>query len=363
MKKGIKRSVIAILIIVIVGIIAYPKIKPLLSSSGEGKGGGKGGQGQGRGGGGRSLNVNAVVIQQQELSDKIISTGTLIAEDEVDLTFEASGKIVRIDFTEGSRVQKGQVLAKVNDLQLQAQLQKLDAQKKLAEERLFRQKALLEKDAISREAYDQAATEIETLNADIALVKAKIAETELKAPFDGHIGLRYVSEGAYVTPSVKVAKLTKINPLKVSFTVPGRYAADIKKGAPVRFDVDGRVFNASIYAVESKVDIGTNTLPVRAIYPNKNDELTPGLYASVELTLSTIHNAIAVPSEALISEMGISKVFLYKNGKAESTPVTTGMRTESQVQILKGLNVGDTLIASGILQLRSGMPITLDVVK
>ena len=141
------------------------------------------------------LNVNAKVIKPQLLTDEFTTTGVLLPDEEVDLSFETSGKIVEINFEEGTSVKKGQLLAKVNDRQLQAQLQRLVSQLKLAEDRVFRQDALLKRDAVSKEAYEQVKTDLATLNADIEIVKANIELTELRAPFDGIIGLRQVSVG------------------------------------------------------------------------------------------------------------------------------------------------------------------------
>lgn len=160
------------------------------------------------------LNVNAKVIKPQSLTDEFTTTGVLLPDEEVDLSFETSGKIVEINFEEGTAVKKGQLLAKVNDRQLQAQLQRLISQLKLAEDRVFRQDALLKRDAVSKEAYEQVKTDLATLNADIEIIKANIELTELRAPFDGVIGLRQVSIGTYASPTTVVAKLTKIAPLK-----------------------------------------------------------------------------------------------------------------------------------------------------
>lgn len=312
----------------------------------------------------KPLNVNALVIKEQALTDGINTTGTLVPDEEVDLSFETSGKITEINFTEGTAVKKGQLLAKVNDRPLLAQLKKLQAQLKLAEDRVFRQNALLVKDAVSKEAYEQVKTDLATLNADIDLVKANISLTELRAPFDGIIGLRQVSEGSYASPTTIVAKLTKITPLKVEFNIPERYASQVHKGTRLTFSVTvgGKLsdFNASVYATESKVEQVTRTLAVRALYPNTGNVLLPGRYASVNIKLHDIPNAIAIPTESIIPEMGKDKVFLYKSGKSIPTEVTIGLRTDSQVQILKGLQVGDTIITSGTLQLRTGLNVTLD---
>jgi membrane fusion protein (multidrug efflux system) len=250
----------------------------------------------------------------------------------------------------------------MNDRPLQAQLLKLDAQIKLAEEKEFRQRSLLDKDAISRESYDQVATELQELQADIQLVEARIAETELKAPFNGIIGMRLLSEGSYATPSTKIVRLVKISPLKIEFSIPERYAGELKPGYPIEFHIEGdtQVFKAAVYAVDPKVDVNTRTILVRALYANSKEELKPGRFASISLRLAQINNTIAIPTEAIIPEMDGEKVFLFKGGKALSVKVTTGLRTEALIQIRDGLEFGDTLLTSGVLQLRQDLPVVLD---
>ncbi len=358
MKITFKLVVTVIIIIVLVGIILYPKVKPLLVSKSKAFEGSSSMSSPAR----RLLNVSGYFITPQKLSEFVRATGTLRPDEEVDLSFETSGKIITIKFTEGTRVKKGDLLAKINDAPLQAQLKKLLAQKKLSEAKEFRQRSLLNKDAISQESYDQIVTELQTIDADIQLIEARIAETELRAPFDGIIGLRYLSEGAYASPSTKIAKLIKISPLKIEFSIPEKYAQEIKIGYPVTFEVDGKTnnFQASVYAVDPKVDIDTRTIVLRALYPNRNEELKSGRFASITLQMSQIDDAIAIPSEALIPEMDGEKVFVYRSGKAHAVKVNTGLRTESQIQITSGLNFGDTLLVTGVLQLRQNLPIVLD---
>lgn len=357
MNKKIKAGLIVLIAAGLTGWGIYsqlPKENEELAAADKAAAGKKGGK--------KILNVNAQIIKPQLLTDEIQISGSLLPDEEVDLSFETSGKIVDINFNEGSTVHKGQLLAKVNDRQLQAQLQRLVAQLKLAEDRVFRQNALLERDAVSKEAYEQVKTELATLNADIALVKANIDQTELRAPFDGIIGLRQVSVGTYASPTTIVAKLTKLSPLKVEFAVPERYAGDVKIGADLNFTLEGKLnaFHAKVYARESKIDPTTHTLTIRAMYPNAAGNVLPGRYATIRLSKEEIKDAIAVPSEAIVPEMGKDKIFLYKSGKAEPVEIITGIRTESKVQVLKGLQVGDTILTSGTLQLRMGLPVTLD---
>lgn len=313
----------------------------------------------------RTLKVNAQIVKPHLLTDEILVTGRLVPDEEVNLSFETSGKITDIFFAEGSHVKRGELLAKVNDRQLQAQLKRLKAQIPLAEDRVFRQNALLKRDAVSKEAYEQVKTELATLNADIENIKANIDMTELRAPFDGIIGLRQVSAGAYASPTTVVAKLTKVSPLKVEFAVPERYAREVKKGTNLDFRVEGRLdaYHAQVYATESSLDPETHSLTIRAIYPNRNGELLAGRYTDIKLKQKEIEDAIAIPSEAIVPEMGKNKVFVYRSGVADPVDVVIGIRTEAEVQIVQGLVAGDTILTSGTLQLRKGMPVEIQAIN
>jgi membrane fusion protein (multidrug efflux system) len=367
MKK--RRKLIIIILLMLLGavIILAPRIrlvmaaKPGAASNSDSP---DESTGQGRNQGRQILNASGFLIQPEKLNDLYNSTGTLKPDETVELAFETSGKIISINFTEGTRVKKGDLLAKINDKPLQAQLQKLEAQMKLVEQKEFRQRSLLTKDAISQESYDQILTETQTIQADINLIQARISETELRAPFDGIIGLRYVSEGSYTNPSTKIARLVKISPIKLEFSIPERYADQINIGFPVTFKVDGNnsIFNAKVYAIDPQVTENTRTIVIRALYPNMNEELKPGRFASVTLLLSQIENAIAIPTEAVTPEMEGEMVYVYRNGKAVSVRVDIGLRTESLVQISEGLKFGDTLLTTGILQLRHNLPVRLDTI-
>lgn len=358
MTKRVKWGVIAVIVLFIAGMVLYPHLKKYFQASAENNVPIVPSQGMQK----RALNVNAQVLKYQSLSDKAISTGNIIPDEEVDLSFETSGKLVNIYFAEGTHVKKGDLLAKINDRPLQAQLKGLETQIPLAKDRVYRQRTLLAKDAVSQEAFEQVETDYEKLMADIELVKANIAQTELRAPFDGIIGLRSVSEGAYASPSIVIAKLTKISPIKIDFSVPEQYAGDITPGTNIVFRMTGSLqdYHAKVYAVESKVDLNTRALKIRAIYPNKDESIMPGRYTDVELTKKEFKNALAIPSEALIPEMGRKLVYLFKSGKAEPVEVVTGLRTESQIQVLKGVSQGDTVIISGVMQLRTGLPVIID---
>lgn len=358
-KQIFKYSITIVLVIVLIGIIFYPKLKPMFQTGNRNMP--VSGQQFSRGGA-QTLFASGYVIVPTQLSELIYSTGSLLPDEEVELAFETSGKVIGLYFKEGTRVKKGELLAKINDKPLQAQLLKLQAQKKLSEEKEFRQRQLLDRDAISKESYDQVATELQALEADIMLLEARIAETELRAPFDGVVGLRMISEGAYATTQTKIIRLVKTDQLKIEFSVNEKYSGEITPGFPItfQFNDDSKEYSAKVYAVDPKVDIEMRTIKVRALYPNKNDELKPGRSVKVVALLSQIENAVSIPSEAVIAEMEGEKVFIYKNGKANQVRISTGLRTEAQIQIKEGLQFGDTLLTTAILQLRDGLSVKLD---
>lgn len=369
MTKIQKISTFGILLLVIIGIIAFPTVKKSINAKKADKDSQKELQKpKPVTMNSRTLEVSAEIIRTHAMNDQTVTTGNIIPAEEVDLSFETSGKVVAIYFAEGAKVQKGELLAKINDKPLQAQLKKLETQVPLAKDRVYRQKKLLEKNAVSQEAYESVMTEYDKLMADIELVKSNIAQTELYAPFDGVIGLRQLSEGAYATPSTKVAKLSHVDALKIDFSIPEAYANEVKEGTNIVFRLSDnmgitREYDAQVYAVESTIDTDTRTLSVRALFDNQKQGLIPGRYTSVTIKRREIADAISVPSQAIVPEMGRNIVYVYRNGKAQPVEINTGIRTEARVQAIEGLHVGDTLITSGVMQLRTGSPVSITNLK
>lgn len=358
MTKKSKIALFTVLGLFALGIIFFPKIKKIFNKEGEPVVAGAiagGSQLQ-------KLSVNAVVLKPQKLVDVFRTKGQLLPDEEVDLSFESSGKITHIYFREGTAVQKGELLAKVNDEPLQAELQKLEAQLPLARERVSRQRTLLDKDAVSQETYQAVTTDLEKLEADIELVKARIKQTELRAPFSGVIGLRWLSEGAYASTGSNIARLTKISPLKIEFSVNEKQANDIRPGTLIHFVIenDTNRYQAKVYAVETKLDEKTLSLKARALYDNPGGRLKPGRSASIEIVLNEINDAIVIPSISSIAEMGRDYAFIYKNGKAKQIIIQKGMRTASSIQVTSGLESGDTLMVTGVMQLRDGAEVIIE---
>jgi len=305
--------------------------------------------------------VNAHVVKTEQLDDRIFTSGTLLANDEVELRSELTGKAIKIYFEEGSRVAAGQLLVKINDAELQAQLQREKYRQELGMQREERQRQLLKGNLVSQETYDVALNELNTIKAGIELINAQIEKTEIRAPFAGQIGLKYVSDGSYITPSTRIATLQSTNPVKVDFSIPEKYAGEIRRGAKVTFGIQGlkSTYQGTVYAIEPRIDQVTRTVQIRATSPNPNGELIPGAFAEVELVLRTIPAALTLPAQALIPELSGHKIFLYRGGVVESRAIEIGIRTSSTVQITKGVQPGDTVLTSGILQVRPGSPVNI----
>jgi membrane fusion protein (multidrug efflux system) len=309
--------------------------------------------------------VDAIVIQPQLLDNRIFTTGTLLANEEVELKPEIAGRVTDVFFMEGSKVKKGDVLIRINDRELKAQLEGKGVEEKQASDLEARARRLFEVKGISQEEYDKAANALKMIQAQKEVIEAQLAKMEIVAPFDGIIGLRYVSPGSYVSTDMLVATMQDVDPIKVEFSVPEKYVKQIKKGTEITVLVGDskEEYKGSVYAVESKIDLATRTIKARAKIPNPNGNLIPGSFAKVDITLEQLPNAIVIPSEAVIPEMNGEKVFICVNGNVRSVPVKTGIRTESSIQIVEGLNPQDTLIVTGLLQLSDGKAVEIKNLK
>lgn len=341
--------------LLVVGALAYPKLEPYWSEPEQ--------TGQQASSG--RLKVEGVVVQSKPVEDKIFTTGTILANEEVDLSSEATGKVTNISFQEGKPVEKGELLLKINDSELQAQLTRAKYRLDLATEREERQRKLLEKGGISQEDYDATLNQVNVLKSEVQLIRSQIEKTEIRAPFDGRVGLKYISEGSYISPSTRIASLQNIDPVKVDFSIPERYVNAVEVGDRITFTVQGteRAFEGEIYAIEPKIESQTRTLQIRAFSDNSKGLLVPGAFADLELILHTIDDALMIPTISLIPELQGQKVFLYRGGEVVEQRVTTGIRTEKEIQITDGLQVGDTVLTTGLLQVRTGMPVELKQVN
>lgn len=303
--------------------------------------------------------VKAVIVGSESINNVIDATGTVLANEEVEIRSEIQGRVTGVFFKEGEMVQAGKLLISIDDRELQAQKKKNVLSIQLAKEDEQRKKKLMEIGGISKEDYDASLNYLLKLEAENELLDTQIEKTKITAPFSGVIGLRYISEGGYVTPSNLIATLQQTNPIKVEFSIPEKYAGNIKNGAVVNYSVEGdsKLYTATVYAKEPKIDPATRTVKVRANGPNNDNALVPGAFAKLEINLATIQNAMILPAEALIPTIKGQSVMLVKNGKATMSVVTTGIRSETTTQVVDGVSVGDTVVVSGLLTVRDGMPV------
>jgi membrane fusion protein (multidrug efflux system) len=315
---------------------------------------------KGGGGGPKSkVAVSIQVLQAEKVSPLYQVSGTLEANEQVDLHAETQGLVTRLYFKEGAHVSKGELLLKMNDAEFQAQLKKAMATKKLKAENANRNAILLKKEAISQADYDLAVSELNAIEADIDFLKEQIRKTEIRAPFSGMIGLRNISEGTYLTPSTVIATLEDPSQLKLSFSVPEKYALKIKVNDPIHFKVSGsdEEFTAKIYARDASVSAQTRTIRMKALCANAGSKLMPGLFANISLTLGSDRNSFMIPTQSLVPVLKGQKVFIVKGDSALDVMVKTGFRSENKIEITDGLHEGDSLVVDGIMYMKKGVKV------
>jgi membrane fusion protein (multidrug efflux system) len=300
------------------------------------------------------IRADAYIVKTKLLLDNIEIPGSLVANETTEIHPEVAGRITGIYFKEGAFVNKGSLLVKLNDADLQAQKRKLEVQLKVAQQNESRSSQLLKIQGISRQDYEAIALQVSNANADLAVVQTQIEKTNIRAPFSGKLGLRMVSLGAYISPTTTLTTISQMNQLKIDFTVPERYIPQVGMGQFVNFRVDGsdRVYAARVTATDPNIVQNTRTLQVRATVQGNQEGLVPGNFAKVTLDFKPDPNAIVVPSQAIIPQARGKKVYVYDNGTAKFVDVTTGLRDSANVQVTSGLKAGDTILITGLLTLR-----------
>lgn len=308
------------------------------------------------------VRVRTIEVRPGTLEETVWTTGEMRADESVELRAEQEGRVVRLAFREGQRVEKGQLLVKINDEDLQADLRRARVQKQLAEQRERRIQSLLDERTVSQEIYDEALGQLKIVEANIESIEAKIRQTEMHAPFSGIVGLRQVSEGSFVTSAQVIATLQKLDPIKLDFSVPEKYAAEVATGDRVDFTVAGLAptFQGRVYAREPRVDPATRTVQLRARAPNADGKLLPGAFAKVRLVLGSADGALTVPAIAVVPGNETITVWVVEDGRATPRVVEIGQRTEQQVEILHGLEPGDQVVVAGVQQMRPGLAVDVE---
>ena len=307
----------------------------------------------------QTLQVDVEVLSPTRMVEELATTGTIVANERIELVSEVAGKIVHIHFDEGTRVQAGQLLVELDDSTLQAEAERIRYRLELAERRETRQRELLDQGVISQDDYDLALNQLNVLRSEQRLNAIQLEKTRLHAPFTGIVGLRDVSPGTFLSPQTRIALLQQIDTVKIDFSVPEKYVGRLQPGSQISYSVKGHgePFTGTVYAVEPNVDPETRSLLLRARSQNPQGLLVPGAFADVRLLVEEVDDALAVPSMAVIPELGGRKVFIVEDGQAVSRSVQTGIRDADRVQILDGLRPGETVIVSAIQQLRPGLSV------
>ena len=306
-----------------------------------------------------ALEIEAFRAKTGEIENIIKTTGNILPAEMIDLKTEIAGRIEKLNIQEGKKVTKGTLLVLIDDTELQAQLRKLQAQLKLADETEKRQKELLSINGISKVEYDQAYTNLETIKADIDLTNSKIRKSRIIAPFNGTIGLRNVSEGAYVSIGTVISSLVQLDPLKIEFNVPEKYATFIYDGMPVNFNIVGNneTFMAKVFAYQPQITQDSRSLTVRAILPNPKGQIIPGAFADLRIELEKIDKALMIPTYCLVPLLNGQNLYVIKGGIATQVQVEIGIRTSEQIQIVSGIIDGDSIATTGLLALKDKMPV------
>lgn len=305
--------------------------------------------------------VSVFLVKTSPLSETVEVPGTLIANESTDIYPETAGRVTQLNIAEGKQVAKGALLVKLFDGDLQATLRKLQVQLEIAKQNEDRSAQLLKIQGISKADYDASVLNVNNIQADIAITRANITKTEIRAPFSGRIGLKNISPGAYVSPSTVIASIQQTSTLKLDFTVPEKYTSRIKVGQVVHFtnESTNKTYTAKVMATEAGVTLDTRSLTARCIVVEKDPDLVPGSFAKVKLDFAPIPDAIMIPSQAIVPQARGKQIILFNGGTAKFVDVTTGLRDSASVQITSGLKAGDTIVVSGLMSTKPGSPLKL----
>lgn len=307
------------------------------------------------------VGVEVIVAGAQDVASNLEVNGTVVSNEMVELRPEISGRLVYLNIPDGASVSKGTILARVNDADLQAQMEQQKTQLELATKTESRLANLLKVNGVNQADYDAALSHLQSIQANIKVLNAQIDKTVIRAPFSGELGLREVSPGAYVTPQTLIGTLQQTDKVKIDFTVPETYASIVKKGDVVKVQTSGseETQEATIHAIEPQINSVTRNIKVRAFL--NQGVISPGAFVKVILNQS--RQSIMVPSNAIIPDALSSQLVVARHNKAVFTNVETGIRNESLVEITSGINPGDSIVVTGMLFVRPNAPIQIRKVR
>ncbi|KAA0893079.1 efflux RND transporter periplasmic adaptor subunit [Pusillimonas sp. ANT_WB101] len=305
--------------------------------------------------------VEVEAVRQVSMPRSVSAVGSLRSRDSVILRPEITGRITEINFAEGGKVEKGQVLVRLDDSVVRAEVQQAQANLSLASSKYRRAQQLTKQGFISKQALDEASSQFKVQQAELALAKAHLSKTVIVAPFDGLIGLRTVSVGDYVSPGIDLVPIESIDPLQVDFRIPEQFLSDIKLGQKLAVSFDalpGQSRQGEVGAISPLIDVGGRSLLLRANVPNPDDILRPGIFARVRLQFAD--DATLVVPETAISPSG-DEQFVYRvvDGKVQRVAVRLGMRRDGRVEVIDGIQPGDLIVTSGLQKVSQGQEVEI----
>ena len=314
------------------------------------------------GGAPQAVTVEAAKVARAALPQVITAVGSLRSDESVTLRPEVAGRIAAIGFAEGQRVQKGAMLVRLDPTVNEAEVRQARANMTLAKSKYDRAVDLAKSNFISGQARDEAESNMKVADAALALAHAKLAKTEIKAPFSGIIGLRQVSLGDYVKEGADLVNLEAVDPLKVDFRVPEVYLKQVRAGQALEISLDavpGRTYSGRVFAINPLFDAAGRAIVIRAQVSNPDTSLRPGMFARVRLITEERQDAIVVPEQALVPFGSEQYVFKVVDGKAQRVRVEIGQRGDGRVEIRQGLAPDDVVIVAGQLKVRDGVAVAL----
>lgn len=306
--------------------------------------------------------VEAAKVTAAPMSEQVTAIGTLLSDESVTVSSEIPGRLKEIHFQEGQPVEKGVPLFTLDDSVYRAQLDDAEAKLKLAEQSYKRTSQLFSNKYATAQSADESASNLAVNTAAVELARVQLEKAHIVAPFSGIVGLRHVSVGEYITAGQGLVNLEAVNPVKADFRVPEKFLSAIRVGQTIRIKVDAfpkDSFEGKVYAIDPRLDVSGRSLLVRALVPNEDQRLRPGLFARVTVLLQLKEDALSVPEQAIVPQGDSQYVFKIVDGKVRLTKVVTGTRREGRVEIVEGLSVGDEVVTAGQLKIRDGTPVSV----
>jgi membrane fusion protein (multidrug efflux system) len=312
--------------------------------------------------GGGMLVVEALIVKPQPFESQIAATANLLPSEETELKAPLSGTVMNIYFKEGEFVKKGTLLVQIDDRVLNARLKGLEAQLTKTKSELSRKKELLAIEGTSQEDVDQAMATVSSIEAQMEELRVNIGLSAIKAPFDGKVGLRDFSLGAYLSQGQRITTIVQSQSLKVDFNLAGRYLQYLGVNDKVKLIYGGDTLVATIYAIDASAAMSSRTVRFRARVANEKSKLVPGDFAKIIVPITSNLEALTVPTNVIIPEIEVQTVYVYKNGKAMRREVELGVRTDRFVEITNGLAIGDTVISTGLMEIKNQLPVQLKTI-